>query len=940
LKYPKKLIEVALPLDDINREAAREKSIRHGHPSTLHLWWARRPLAAARAVLFAQLVNDPGDKSLYPKRSKKDVEAKREELFQIIRLLVKWENTTNEEVIGLAKKEIEKSWIENCELTGENPETLPPFLDPFSGGGTIPLEAQRLGLEAHGSDLNPVAVMIGKALVEIPARFRGVTPTGPPPIGEKNQDLVGTRHWIGNAGLAEDVRRYGILMKNEANKKIGYLYPQVNLPKDRGGEKATVIAWLWARTVECQNPACRIKMPLVKSFILSSKPDNGAWIDVSVINGKVNYEVRYDEFSGIESTVENRSATCVACSTSVKLDYVRSEAQAGRMNVDLMAIVAEARGGRIYLTPDSQHREVANSAKPEWLPEEKVTSPSHDVDRLPMYGMKRWGDAFTLRQLVTLTTFSDLIGEIHSQVIANARSAGMADDGKGFDKGGTGASAYADAIAVYLTFAIDKVANLGSSIVSWMNDRGAFRETFARQAIPMVWDFAESNPFSNAGGSFELGLSKGILAIQSLPSQGIGFVTQASAQTVPTQPHSHVISTDPPYYDNIGYADLSDFFYVWMRQSLKPYFGSMFSTLLVPKEDELVASTHRHGGKTGAEKFFLEGMKGVMKRLAEASHPSFPVTIYYAFKQSETDDGGTSSTGWETFLQAVIDAGFDVVGTWPMRTEGAGRLVAKDTNALASSIILVCRQRPKGAETVSRKQFIRELEEELPSALEAMVGGTEGISPVAAVDLSQASIGPGIGVFSRYQAVLEADGSPMKVKDALMLINKAVDEYFDHAESDMDSDTRFCVEWFKQFGFTTAPFGQANIVATSKGTSVEGVVKTGVLEAKAGKVRLLKVKEYLTDWDPAADDRLPVWEACHQLCRALLESEGTAGLLLARMPTKAESVRKLAYRLFTLANRNKWSEEAGHYDALIKSWRSIAESAQKSGHVGTQESLL
>jgi putative DNA methylase len=610
------------------------------------------------------------------------------------------------------------------------------------------------------------------------------------------------------------------------------------------------------------------------------------------------------------------------------------------MGADLMALVAEGPHRRIYLPADAQQRDIARNSHPKWKPEEKVTAPSHDVDRLPMYGMATWGDAFSPRQLVALTTFVDLIDVVHTKVQEAAVAAGMVNDGLSLENGGKGATAYADSVVVYLSFAVDKVANLGSSIVSWMNDRGAFRETFARQAIPMVWDYAESNPFSSAGGSFELSLSKGVMAIQSLPAQGAGFVIQAPAQSVATADGWNVISTDPPYYDNIGYADLSDFFYVWMRQSLKPYFRSLFSTVLVPKDEELVASAHRHGGKTGAEAFFLDGMKSVMTRLAKASHPAIPVTIYYAFKQSETNEGGTSSTGWETFLEAIISAGFDVVGTWPMRTEGAGRLIAKDTNALASSIVLVCRPRPTDAPTVSRKQFLKELNETIPIALEAMVGGEEGISPVAPVDLAQAAIGPGIGLFSSFSVVLEADGSPMKVKEALVLTNKAIDEYFSHVESDMDSDTRFCVDWFQQYGFETAAFGEANVLASAKGTSVEGVVEAGVVEAKAGKVRLLRIMEYDANWDPTSDRRLPIWEACHQMARALLVSESEAGKLLARMPEKADSVRQLAYRLYTLCERKGWSEDAGYYNALVANWHAIVEASQKSGLARTQGSLL
>lgn len=958
MKYPKKLIEVSMPLDDINAAAAREKSIRHGHPSTLHLWWARRPLAAARAVLFGQLVNDPGGErgwGAHPGQTKADAQRERERLFDIIRRLVQWENTNNEEVLEEARAEIRRSWAETCRLTGEDPERMPPFLDPFSGGGSIPLEAQRLGLEAHGSDLNPVAVMIGKALIEIPPKFAGRAPVGPVPKEEKKRKLAGTEGWRGATGLAEDVRRYGAWMRAEAERRIGHLYPQVEVVQELDGsyrhateedkaqdvkiERLTVIAWLWARTVASPNPAYRdVHVPLVRSFWVSTNRGK-TWVEPVIDSDGHGYhfEVRTKGQPRTEGTVNRNGGTCILSGTPMPFPYIRSEAQAGRMGARLMAIVAEGQRGRVYLGPASHIEEIAKTANPAWRPADALPNNPRDF-KTPNYGLRTFGELFTERQLAALTTFSGLVPEIREQVIGAARTAGWEDDGRGLDFGGTGATAYGDAVAVYLAFLVDQLANHSSSICGWNSANAQMRSVFSRQAIPMVWDFAESNPFCDSSGSFNNLHERQVKGIQILHSLKDGYVVQADAGDLDTATKK-IISTDPPYFDNIGYADLSDFFYVWLRRSLKHIFPSVFSTVLVPKAEELIASPYRHGSASGGEEFFLNGMRRVMRKASDASHPSIPVTIFYAFKQSEEEEEETASTGWETFLEAVISSGFSINGTLPLRTEKPGRMLGVGTNALASSIVLICRPRAADAETVSRRQFLRELEETLPDALEAMIGGTEGASPIAPVDLAQAAIGPGMGAFSQYAAVLEADGSAMSVRTALKLINKAIDEYFTHAESDMDADTRFCVDWFQQYGFKPGPFGEADVLARAKGTSVEGVSSSGVVESGAGRVRLYKVAEYPADWDPQADARKSVWEACHQLSRALKASESAAGALLARMPEQVEPVRQLAYRLYTLCERKGWAEDAGNYNELITSWHPIAEESRRAGVAGEQQTM-
>lgn len=959
IKTPKKLIEVALPLDDINVAAAREKSIRHGHPSTLHLWWARRPLAAARAVIFSQMVNDPGyERHLGRGMNKKDAQIERERLFGILRKLVVWENTNNEAVLEEARAEIWKSWRETCALNKShpdaatlfNPEKLPAFHDPFAGGGALPLEAQRLGLESYASDLNPVAVLINKAMIEIPPKFAGRAPVGPlpPATGKKDATRNAFEDWSGAKGLAEDVRRYGYWMRKEAFMRIGHLYPQVDLttgkPISNGTgtqeNAATVIAWIWVRTVKSPNPAfSHVDVPLASTFILSSKAGKESFVDPIIEGDSYRFSVRNSkppESAKAGTTAGKRSAfLCLLSGVAIDYNYIRAEGKAGRIGQKLMAVVAEGSKGRVYLAPTQEMEALAVQAQPSWRPETQLPDNPRDF-KTPNYGMASFGDLFTPRQLVALTTFSDLVQEAREKIKADALAAGMADDSQGLEAGGTGATAYPDAVAVYLAFALGKVANIGSTVATWMSDRGAFRETFARQAIPMTWDYVEANPFSSAGGSLGTAIDKGAMSIDFLPATNGGIVAQANA-SVQEISHAKVISSDPPYYDNIGYADLSDFFYVWLRRALRPVYSSLFATMAVPKAEELVATPYRHGSKEKAEQFFLNGMTEAMHRLAEQAHPAFPTTIYYAFKQSDTTDVGTGNTGWETFLEAVLKAGFAISGTWPMRTERAGRLIAKDNNALASSIVLVCRPREANAATISRREFIKELKQELAEAVDVMIGGADGVSPVAPVDLAQAIIGPGMAIFSKYAAVLEANGSAMTVHDALLLINRAIIEGGD----DFDSDTQFALSWFDEQGWSEGEFGKADVLARAKGTAVAGVAEAGVVQAGGGKVRLLKWAQYPTDWSPENDHRKPIWEVLHHLVRTLnQQGESAAGSLLSRMPECSEAIRQLAYRLYTLCERKGWAEDARAYNELIAAWPEIQVAAAETGLKGEQHDIF
>jgi putative DNA methylase len=960
----KKLIEVALPLDAINKASAREKSIRHGHPSTLHLWWARRPLAAARAVIFAQMVDDP---SAHPDlfTTEKAQEKERQRLFKIIEELVKWENTTNEKVLQQARDEIWQSWRYTCAENADHPRAkelfdrhkLPAFHDPFAGGGSIPLEAQRLGLESYASDLNPVAVLINKAMIEIPPKFAGKPPVNPE--ARKDHELF-KKTWHGAEGLAEDVRYYGRWMRDEAEKRIGHLYPKVEvtaeMAKERPdlkryvGQKLIVIAWIWARTVQSPNPAfAQVNVPLASTFMLSTKEGKEAYVEPMIGSGGYRFTVKLGKPKDVEAakngTKLSRGANfqCLMSETPIASEHIYSEAKAGRMGTRLMAIAAEGERGRVYLAPTDEMEAIALNACPTWRPE--LTMPQNPRwFSPPLYGLKTYGSLFTNRQLLALTTFSDLVQQARSLVKDDALAVCLPCDGEPLAAGGNGATAYADAVVTYLAFALSKSVDGSSTICRWMVQRDSLFSTFGRQALPMTWDFAEVNLLADCTRSFSESVAWTAESIEGVAagygaSFGLASLADATTQDIT---FSKVVSTDPPYYDNIGYAELSDFFYVWLRRSLKDVFPGLFTTLAVPKAEELVASPFRHASKEEAEVFFLDGMTQAMHRLAKQTHPAFPVTIYYAFKQSETEsngDGGTASTGWDTFLEAVIRAGFAISGTWPVRTEREGRSISIGTNTLASSIVLVCREGAAEAPIVTRREFIIALKSELPRALAHLQRGN-----IAPVDLAQAAIGPGMAVYTRYARVLDAEGKSLPVRAALALINQTLDEVLAEQEGDFDADSRWALAWFEQYGFAEGEYGVAETLSKAKNTSVQGLKDAGILDKRSpgGKVRLLRPKDLPAEWDPTTDARLTAWEMVHHLIRLLEEGgESAAAGLAAKLGAKAEVARELCYRLYALCERKKRAQEALAYNGLVQSWPEIMRLAREEHvPVAQQEELF
>ncbi|GIL16886.1 MAG: hypothetical protein BroJett040_06370 [Oligoflexia bacterium] len=952
MSYRKKLIEVALPLEAINTESARRKrKAPAGYPTALHKWWAQRPIAAARAVLFAQLIDDPSSNpDLFPTEQAQEKERKR--LFHLIEELILWDNTRNEDLLNKIRKEIEMNWKRECERNANhpkaqslfNPKNPPRFHDPFAGGGSIPVEAQRMGLRSHAGDLNPVAVLINKAMIEIPPRFCNLAPVAA--NASSQGKLVEKKKWTGAEGIAEDVRRYGEMVRQESAKRLSSLYPKVKITKEMAtdradlktyiGKELTVVAWIWARTVKSPNPAfSKIDVPLVSTFALSDKAGKEAYIEPVIDKKNYTFEVRRGKSKNKNTKLGTKLAranfTCLLSGAAISGAYIKDEAKAGRLGSRMMTVVLKGDRGRVYISPTKEMEKLAEKLTPEWKPEVPISGSTQYVGVKP-YGIEQFSELFSNRQIVMLDTLIQVIHGLHKQIEKDAVKFGMQDDHKQFSEGGNGATAYADAVVVYLTFVFSRVLHYSSNLCSWLLKDAAIRCTFNKQAFQMTWDFAEGNVFGSS--STEWGQCCEVVAktIETLPAFCEGTAEMADAIDEVPSDSGLIISTDPPYYDNVPYADLSDYFYVWLRRALKPYLPQLFSTIAVPKTKELVAFAYRHEGKDGAEKFFLDGMSKVMHRLSAQAHPSFPVTIYYAFKQSEDDDEGVVSTGWETFLASVISAGFSITGTWPMRTEGDNRTRGVASNALASSIVLVCRPRQESASVTTRRDFISQLKKELPLALIHL--RQDGILPV---DLAQAAIGPGIGIYSQYKAVLEADDKPMPVRTALALINQILDEILNDTDSDLDSYTKWAISWFEQHQFDEGGFDEANRLAQAKNIGVDALTHAGIVVSKGGKVQLLRRTQLEDDWQPE-DKSVSHWIAMQHMIRRLEEyGEGEAGLLLKALGARGELCRDLAYRCFSICERNQWAHEALAYNSLVSSWNEILKQSKNTATQGKFE---
>jgi len=794
-----------------------------------------------------------------------------------------------------------------------------------------------------------------------------LTPSSPP-------SLLFPHSYQGTQGLADDLRYYGRWMRDEAEKRIGHLYPKVKVTKEMAkdrpdlktyvGQELTVIAWLWARTVKCANPGCGQRMPMLRSFWLSKKKGKETFADpvVDLQNGKVTFRVCF-KGQPQQETSNRDMARCLFCGNMMKKGPLREQATAHGMQEIPLAVVAGGTRGRVYL--EASCANIPEVAKPEVPELDQLITDDKRWFSPPQYGLPKFRDLFTARQLTALTTFSDLVGEARAKVLANALERSEREEERSelrgvrkesdtptltpqsssltpLSEGGTGPQAYADAVATYLAFVVDKLADLGNSLNRWEPNAQCPRQLFARQAIPMVWDFAEGNPFSSSSGSWSVLLDnlKGAFAspLFNYERSGGGASQQIDATAEGTYTGSPCVSTDPPYYDNIGYADLSDFFYVWLRRTLKGVYPQCLSTMLTPKATEMIASPYRHdGSKAKAAAFFEGGLGNAIGQWREHGCPDYPTSVFYAFKQAETDAAGTASTGWETFLTGVIEHGFAITGTWPMRTECGSRMVGQGTNALASSVVLACVPREPNAPMATRREFLNTLKRELPDAMKKLQSGN-----IAPVDLAQAAIGPGMAVFSRYSKVVESDGATMTVRTALTLINQSLDEVLAEQEGEFDADTRWAVAWFEQHGTQEGPYGVAETLSKAKNTSVAGLVEAGLVAARGGKVKLLGRDAMPDGWDPAADKRPTCWEAAQHLIRRLqTQGEPAAAALLARLGAAyGETARDLAYRLYSICERKKWADEALAYNGLVIAWPELTKLALAGRPSETQSEMF
>jgi len=890
MSYRKKLIEVALPLEAINQgsKPETENPFLKGHPRAIHNWWARTPLSISRAILFAQLIDDPGN-DLPPEEAQKE----REKLLEFVARLATWEATTDKNIISQAREMVRK------QFGGEAPD----FWDMFGGRASIPLEAQRLGLKVTSSDLNPVAVTIQRALLEYPPKFKNHPPVHP-------GTLIYQGVWQGIAGLADDVKWYGEWIRQQAANHLAELYP-----KGSNGEQ--IVAWLWARTVKCPNPACGATMPLVNSFWLSQKKGKEAFIKpiINHTTKTVKFEVNIGKGKPPSSPKIGRGAKfkCLVCEQPASEEHIKNQGINNCLNMQLMAVVAEGQRGQCYLSPTPEQEALSYLEIPANAPNQSLASDPRNIWCIG-YGLNTFDKLFTNRQLISLTTLGNLISKAHEQLIIDSK----------------GDREYADAVTTYLACGLSRLTDYCCALTTWNPTNENVRDLFQRQAIPMVWDFVETNPIygklSFAVATDWVANSLNLLPVDSDPAKVLQLDARQEFASFNNPP---VISTDPPYFDNISYADLSDFFYVWLRLVLKQIHPQTFSTLVTPKESELIASPHRHHGSTEiAEQHFREGFSQVFNYIYKHGNNKVPITVYYAFKQEEekASDNHRASTGWETMLEGMVDRNFQITGTWPVRTNKKARSIAQGTNALASAIVIVARQRLTNAPSIPRRQFFKELKQELPEALEILQQGN-----IAPVDLAQASIGPGMAIFSRYAKVLDADGAPMRVRTALQLINQTLDEFLTEQEGEFDTDTRWALTWFEQHQFNEGLYGDAETLSKAKNTSIQGLVNGGILTAKGGKVRLLKRDELPKDWNPATESRTSDWETTQHLIRSLDEKgESGAAAMLAQLGDRGEIAKELAYRLYNICDRKGWASEAIGYNSLVISWPEISRLAAEN----------
>ena len=905
----KKLIEVALPLDKINPNFEHEKNINSMHPKNLHQWWARRPFSAARAVLWASIVDDP---SSHPEEfpTPEAQERERERLFEILEDLSDWKKSNDAKVIEDAREELKK-------YLGNNLNKEIQFLDPFSGGGAIPFEAQRLGLKGAAFDLNPVAVLINKAMIEIPPRFTGIKP-----VNKRDKRLISGQNDL--FGVSQDLKYYGALLKQLAYEKVKDIYPtSIAVPEDLGGGKAEIFSWIWVYTLKCPNPICGCETPLYLNCILDGRKSNEAYLRPYYDNNKLLFKVMHEKFHSDENkgTMNRQGAICAHCRNLINREYIRDEGIKHKLSRRLVAIVSYKNGERLYLNPDFEEEEKeAKVTLPEEYPSGKFANNPQNLGT-GEYGLANFEQLFSNRQMQGLVALCTSLNEIRNRIEEDAIYAGMEDDKIHLRDGGKGALAYSEALSVYLAFAIDKEVASSNVVTRWENDNALAKPAFSRQSLYMQWMTPEVNIFGGRAGSFKTindTIAESLLSFPCNIPEGIA--KQHNAQE-DFGLKNVIISTDPPYYDNIQYADISDFYYIWLRFNLKDIYPNLFKTTLTPKQEEIVAQPYRYGRKEEAKKHFESGMQKAMENIYSSATPDIPVTIYYAYKQSETEAKKTSSSGWETMLNAIIKAGFSIKATWPLKTENPAKSNLK-INMLTTSVVIVCRKKEKGDFFCTKRQFLKALREGLKPTLTLLQE-----TNLAPVDLAQSAIGPGMAIFSKYDKVLSADGSEMTVKEALQAINEEVGVCLNEFGEALDNESRFCIALYLQCEFNDIKSGDADILALAKDTSISKLKNDGIVEAGKGMVRLTP-REKL----PEIKGNDDIWLLCHRLVFSL-EKNGIKGCAKEMRKIQGTAalgkIKNLAYELYTISERKNWNQEAYLYNSLVVSWADIASEASK-----------
>ena len=932
MEHRRKLIETDWPLNDISRQSVKEKALTHGHPQTLHRWWARRPLAACRAALFASIVDDPGDcYDEFP--DEEAVSRKRRSLNDLITQLVQWKRTddkspSNRELMGKVRYEIARSIARNhgdtLPETTEEAETyltenrnLATVYDPFCGGGSVPHEAQRLGLDAIASDQNPVAVLITKALVQFSHPYVNRHPINSE--ANKLEARDGRRRpkrpvtWRGASGLADDLRFYGKWILNKARERIGHFYPDVDIP---GGSTATTTAWIWANTITCSNVACRATIPLLKSYQLTAKGEKH-WVkpSVSPLEGTVEFSVQRTKVGVPEQpTMRGDSVVCLACDQPSPLDYVREEARSKRLGTQMMAIVSHSGPNRHFAAPTENHIDKAMSARPDFGFVPSGSLPSEALGfSIQNYGFTQWRDLYTNRQLLTITTLSMLIDEVVEIIVRDG-----------------GEQAYAETIKTYLALALGRTAETNCRFTRWVNTGDKVAGVFGRQTLNMVWDFAEPNIFSNRTQCWTNQVNWVAKVLERLPKDTVPGNVYLGDASSPSQAISDaIVITDPPYYDNIGYADLSDFFYVWLRPLLKDIHPKLFTGISVPKHNQIVAAPLFDDPR----QHFADRLSQALVRIHDSSAREYPSSIFYAYRQKENGNADSSLTGWHAMLDSLVKAGFKVVGTWPIRTEHSGRLRSQKSNALATSVLLVCRRRHEDAPITTRGNFIAELEAELPQALDRLTR----YNHIEPLDLEQAAIGPGMEVYSKYRSVETNKGEPVDVIEALQCINRVIADYIDREEGelvgDLDAPTQFCLSWVKQHGFQQGESGQAEMLAKPKGVTIDGLRdELRLLDARAGRMRIIDYNEYEPEVRiKRVSLESSIWEGCMLMAHNFGAVKGKrvhgAAQVYSRMGTNAEKVERLARILFDRFERRSESVHSRVFNDIVASWQDIVRNA-------------